>query len=99
MSSGVVVTDMRWSPCALVEGWAPRPSSRGPDGPLGVRRIRMKSAEWITEVTDDSFVTPETLTDEQRLIAKTAAEFVAGEVTPALPQLEAKDWGLARRLV
>jgi alkylation response protein AidB-like acyl-CoA dehydrogenase len=59
----------------------------------------MKSAEWITAVADDSFVTPETLTDEQRLIAKTAAEFVEGEVAPALPRLEAKDWGVARRLV
>jgi alkylation response protein AidB-like acyl-CoA dehydrogenase len=59
----------------------------------------MKSAEWITAVADDAFVVPETLTDEQRLIAKTAAEFVAGEVTPALPQLEAKDWDVARRLV
>ena len=59
----------------------------------------MRSGEWITGVTDDSFVTPETLTDEQRLIAKTAAAFVESEVTPALPQLEAKEWDVARRLV
>ena len=59
----------------------------------------MRSAEWITALAVDTFATPETLSDEQRLIAKTAAEFVEGEVGPALRQLEAKDWGAARRLM
>jgi alkylation response protein AidB-like acyl-CoA dehydrogenase len=43
--------------------------------------------------------TPERLTDEHRLIARTAAEFVAQEVLPVLDRLEHKDWDLARQLL
>ena len=46
-----------------------------------------------------SVFTPERLTDEHRLIARTAAEFVDNEVLPALDRLEQKDWDLARQLV
>ena len=44
-------------------------------------------------------MTPERLTDEHRLIAQTATEFVNGEVLPVHDRLEQKDWALARELV
>jgi alkylation response protein AidB-like acyl-CoA dehydrogenase len=43
--------------------------------------------------------TPEKLSDEHRLMAKTTAEFVESEVLPSLERLERKDWQLARSLV
>ncbi|MGB2717305.1 MAG: acyl-CoA dehydrogenase family protein [Vicinamibacterales bacterium] len=55
---------------------------------------------WLTEETDTGTVfTPEQLTDEHRLIAQTAAEFIDTEVEPAIERLEQKDWALARSLV
>lgn len=55
---------------------------------------------WLTEETDAGTVfTPEQLTDEHRLIARTAAEFIDTEVQPAVERLEQKDWALARTLV
>jgi alkylation response protein AidB-like acyl-CoA dehydrogenase len=39
------------------------------------------------------------LTEEHRLIGRTADEFVAAEVYPALDRLEQKEWTLARSLV
>ena len=44
-------------------------------------------------------LTPETLSEEHRLVAQTAAEFVAQEVTPALDALEQKDWAMSRKLI
>jgi len=43
--------------------------------------------------------TPEMLTDEQRLVARTVEEFVTGEVLPVADRLEAKDWALTRALI
>ncbi len=43
--------------------------------------------------------TPESLSEEHRLIRQTADEFMENEVLPANPRLEAKDWGCARELV
>ncbi len=43
--------------------------------------------------------TPERLTEEHRLIGRTAQDFVDNEVLPKLDQLETKDWALARELV
>ena len=43
--------------------------------------------------------TPERLSEEHRLIARTAAEFSRNEVLPVLDRLEAKDWDTARRLL
>jgi alkylation response protein AidB-like acyl-CoA dehydrogenase len=55
---------------------------------------------WLTDETDASGVfTPEQLTEEHRLIAQTAAEFIDTEVEPATERLEQKDWPLARTLV
>jgi len=53
----------------------------------------------IEDVTPERVFTPEKLTDEHRLIAQTAAEFVSTEVMPVIEQLEQKDWALARTLI
>jgi alkylation response protein AidB-like acyl-CoA dehydrogenase len=59
-----------------------------------------RGGEWLLQSTDAGGVfTPERLTDEHRLIAQTAREFVDSEVLPVLDQLETKDWNLARALV
>jgi len=59
-----------------------------------------RGADWLLDATDPQGVlTPERLTDEHRLMAKTAAEFVEKEILPALDRLEQKDWALARTLV
>ena len=56
--------------------------------------------EWLFRETQPGEVfTPERLSDEHRLIGQTAAEFVAKEVAPALPELEHKNWQKARELV
>lgn len=55
---------------------------------------------WLFDTTDPaSLFTPEGLSDEHRLIAQTALEFLEKEVLPALPKMETKDWDLARALV
>ena len=59
-----------------------------------------KGGAWLLDRVDVADVfTPEGLSEEQRLIAQTAAEFVAQEVLPALDRLEQKDWALARDLL
>jgi hypothetical protein len=42
--------------------------------------------------------TLERVTEEHRLIGKTAGAFVQTDVLPVLDRLEQKDWGLAREL-
>jgi alkylation response protein AidB-like acyl-CoA dehydrogenase len=60
----------------------------------------LRGGEWLLQPTDPSTVfTPEQLSEEHRLIARTVSDFVTNEVLPALDQLEEKDWGLARDLV
>ena len=59
-----------------------------------------KGAAWLLEPGEASSVlTPETLSDEHRLIARTAREFAQKEVIPAIDRLEQKDWALARKLI
>ena len=59
-----------------------------------------KGGSWLLEETAPADVfTPEKLTDEHRLMAQTAQEFVDNEVLPATERLESKDWELARSLV
>jgi alkylation response protein AidB-like acyl-CoA dehydrogenase len=59
-----------------------------------------RGGDWlIGETAPDQIFTPEKLSDEHRLIAQTAAEFVDQEVLPALDDLERKDWTLARTLI
>src|SRR5712692_3189637 len=60
----------------------------------------LRGGEFLIHSTDASdLFTPERLTDEHKLIAQTAKEFVDNEVLPKLDRLEAKDWTLARDLV
>jgi alkylation response protein AidB-like acyl-CoA dehydrogenase len=55
---------------------------------------------WLVDRTPPADVfTPERLTDEQRLIRRTAEELLEQEVVPALDELERKNWDLARALV
>jgi alkylation response protein AidB-like acyl-CoA dehydrogenase len=55
---------------------------------------------WLLEAGQPSAVfTPERLSEEHRLIGRTARQFVDQEVLPELPALERKDWPLARRLM
>ena len=55
---------------------------------------------WLFEdATDADVFTPERLSDEHRLMARTTDEFVDSEVLPNLERLEAKDWELARSLI
>ncbi len=62
--------------------------------------LLVKGGGWLIESTPANHVlTPETLTDEQRLIAQTTQQFVDQEALPALAALEAHDWSVARRLV
>ena len=59
-----------------------------------------KGGSWLFEDTAEGEVfTPEMLSEEHRLIAKTADEFVAAEVLPVLDRLESKDWELSRHLI
>jgi alkylation response protein AidB-like acyl-CoA dehydrogenase len=60
----------------------------------------VRGGEWLLQAADaDGVFTPERLTEEHRLIGRTAQEFVDNEVLPQLERLEAKDWTLARDLV
>jgi len=60
----------------------------------------LRGGEWLLRPTDPEAVfTPERLTEEHRLIAKTTREFVQNEVLPELQRLEQKDWDLVRRLM
>ena len=60
----------------------------------------MKGAAWLIEPGDAACIlTPERLSDELRLIAQTAREFVEKEVVPGIERLEKKDWAFARQLL
>ena len=59
-----------------------------------------RGGAWLTEdAQDGSVLTPERLSEEHRLIARTADEFIDKEVLPVLDRLEGKDWALARALI
>jgi alkylation response protein AidB-like acyl-CoA dehydrogenase len=59
-----------------------------------------KGAAWLLEPGDAaSVLTPERLSDEHRLVAQTAREFVAKEVVPGIARLEQKDWEFTRQLL
>jgi alkylation response protein AidB-like acyl-CoA dehydrogenase len=60
----------------------------------------LRGGEWLIQASDAAGVfTPERLTEEHRLIGRTAQDFVDNEVLPKLDQLEQKDWALSRALV
>src|ERR1051325_7642708 len=55
---------------------------------------------WLLEPTGSAHVlAPETLSDEQRMMWKTAEDFVRREVEPRLPEIEAKRPGLMREIL
>jgi alkylation response protein AidB-like acyl-CoA dehydrogenase len=59
-----------------------------------------KGGAWLLEDTPLGGVfTPERMTEEQRLVDRTAQEFVVNEVVDSIDQLETKDWDLARQLL
>jgi alkylation response protein AidB-like acyl-CoA dehydrogenase len=63
-------------------------------------RALLKGGAWLIEpTTADSVMTPERLTEEQRLIGQTTDRFVEQEVMPQLEKLEQHDWSLARKLI
>src|SRR5437899_6940455 len=53
----------------------------------------------IEERTLAEIFTPEDFNEEHRMIADTTRQFMDAEVLPRVPELEAKDWKLARELV
>ena len=58
-----------------------------------------RGGEWLLEAAQpDAVFTPERMTEEHRLIQRTAQEF-ADEVAGQNDRLEAKDWDLARELL
>jgi alkylation response protein AidB-like acyl-CoA dehydrogenase len=60
----------------------------------------LRGAEWLLQPSGpDAIFTPEQLTEEHRLIGRTASQFVDNDVLPHLDRLEQKDWDLARQLV
>jgi alkylation response protein AidB-like acyl-CoA dehydrogenase len=61
---------------------------------------QLRGGAWLIEPSDPHEVlTPEKLTDEQRLIGATTQQFVEQEVLPALDRLEQHDWSVARQLI
>src|SRR5438477_5844459 len=60
----------------------------------------LRGGEWLVTAADPEAIwTPECVTEEQRLIARTTEEFVVNEVLPQLDRMEHKDWTVARRLL
>ena len=59
-----------------------------------------KGGDWlIGDTAPEDVFTPELLSDEHRMIARTAAEFRETEVLPAIPELEQKKWNVSRSLI
>jgi alkylation response protein AidB-like acyl-CoA dehydrogenase len=59
-----------------------------------------RGGSWLMEDTPASEIfTPEKMSDEHRLMARTTDQFIDTEVLPRLEQLENKDWALARALI
>ena len=67
---------------------------------MTITAAAVQGGSWLIDDVDaESVFTREKLTDEHRLIAQTADEFITNEVLPAIDRLEQKDWALARELV
>src|SRR3954471_14632300 len=68
--------------------------------PITTETTILRGGEWLLQPSEPETVfTPERLTEEHRLIGRTAQDFVDNEILPKLDQLETKDWALARELV
>ena len=53
----------------------------------------------IEERAPEEVFTPEDFTEEHRMIAETTRQFIDGEVSPRIDELEKHDWKLARELI
>jgi alkylation response protein AidB-like acyl-CoA dehydrogenase len=63
------------------------------------KKIVVGGSFLIEERAPEEVFTPEDFTEEHRMIAETARQFMDGEVRPRVEDLEKKDWKLARELV
>src|SRR2546423_7811705 len=63
------------------------------------KKIIVGGSFLIEERTPEEVFTPEDFTEEHRMIADTARQFMDNEVRPRVDDLEKKDWSLARELV
>ncbi|MDT7689588.1 MAG: hypothetical protein QOE46_2347 [Acidobacteriota bacterium] len=63
------------------------------------KKIIVGGSFLIEERTPEEVFTPEDFTEEHRMIADAAREFMDGEVRPRIDDLEKKDWKLLRELV
>jgi alkylation response protein AidB-like acyl-CoA dehydrogenase len=62
--------------------------------------VQSRGGMWLLQDTPPGDVfTVDKLSEEHRLIARTADEFMRTEVAPVLDRLEQKDWQLARALI
>src|SRR5437870_8371061 len=66
---------------------------------IEARQIVKGGSFLIEEQTPASIFTPGDFNEEHRMIADTTRQFMDAEVLPRIPELEAKDWKLARELV
>src|SRR3712207_5184334 len=64
------------------------------------KKIVVGGSFLIEERAPEEVFTPEDFTEEHRMIADTAREFMDNEVRPAMEEVEkTKDWSVSRRLV
>jgi alkylation response protein AidB-like acyl-CoA dehydrogenase len=63
------------------------------------KKIVVGGSFLIEERAPEEVFTPEDFTEEHRMIADTARQFMDNEVRPRIDDLEKKDWKLARELV
>ncbi|MDQ3804336.1 MAG: acyl-CoA dehydrogenase family protein [Acidobacteriota bacterium] len=63
------------------------------------KKIVVGGSFLIEERAPGEVFTPEDFTEEHRMIADTARQFMDNEVRPRVPDLEKHDWALARELV
>jgi alkylation response protein AidB-like acyl-CoA dehydrogenase len=61
--------------------------------------LKRGGAFLVAEATPDEIFTPADLNDDQRLIGRTAEEFINKEVVPHIPELEKHQEGLMRDMV
>lgn len=60
----------------------------------------VKGGSFLIEDAENiSIFTPEDFSEEHRMIAKTAEDYVAGEVAPKIEQIEAQEEGLVKELL
>jgi alkylation response protein AidB-like acyl-CoA dehydrogenase len=63
------------------------------------RKVYAGGSFLIEERTPEEVFTPEDFTEEHRMIAETARDFMDNEVRPATDRLEKHDWQLSRELI